>query len=206
MCWRRRWSGLGFRVTRLRFGEIENLFARIGSEGPHLCFAGHTDVVPSGDGELESRPVRRRSAGRRAVRPRRLRHEGRDRRLRRGHARLISKAAVRGSISLLITGDEEGPALDGTVKVLDWMKDHGEVPDFCVVGEPTNPAKLGEVIKIGRRGSLNAAITVHGIQGHAAYPARADNPVHRLAARAGGADGRTARCRQRLVRAVDACR
>ena len=85
-----------------------------------------------------------------------------------------------GSISLLITGDEEGPAVDGTVRVLDWMAAHGEVPDFCLVGEPTNPAQLGEMIKIGRRGSLNARIAVHGVQGHVAYPHRVDNPVHRL--------------------------
>src|SRR6185437_4729700 len=87
----------------------------------------------------------------------------------------------RGSISLLITGDEEGPATDGTVRVLDWMRAQGQVPDFCLVGEPTNPTQLGEMIKIGRRGSLNARITLRGTQGHVAYPHRADNPVHRLA-------------------------
>jgi len=81
---------------------------------------------------------------------------------------------------LLVTGDEAGPATDGTVRVLDWMATHGQIPDLCVVGEPTNPQRLGEVIKIGRRGSLTARIAVHGIQGHAAYPQRADNPVHRL--------------------------
>ena len=89
-------------------------------------------------------------------------------------------APLAGSISLLITGDEEGPATDGTVRVLEWMAAHGQVPDFCLVGEPTNPARLGEMVKIGRRGSLNARITVHGTQGHVAYPQRADNPVHRL--------------------------
>ena len=85
-----------------------------------------------------------------------------------------------GSLSLLITGDEEGPATGGTARVLEWMQAHGHIPDFCLVGEPTNPAQLGEVIKIGRRGSLNARITVQGVQGHVAYPARADNPVHHL--------------------------
>ncbi|MBV9812713.1 MAG: succinyl-diaminopimelate desuccinylase, partial [Acetobacteraceae bacterium] len=85
-----------------------------------------------------------------------------------------------GSVSLLITGDEEGPAVDGTARVLDWMRSRGEAPDFCIVGEPTNPQRLGEVVKIGRRGSLNAKLTVHGTQGHVAYPQRADNPVHRL--------------------------
>ena len=85
-----------------------------------------------------------------------------------------------GSISLLITGDEEGPATDGTVQVVDWMRRHDQVPDFCLVGEPTNPERLGEVIKVGRRGSLNAKLRVFGRQGHVAYPQRADNPVHRL--------------------------
>ncbi len=92
----------------------------------------------------------------------------------------LADGPPRGSISLLITGDEEGPATGGTVRVLEWMQAHGHIPDFCLVGEPTNPALLGDAIKIGRRGSLNAAITVHGVQGHVAYPARADNPVHRL--------------------------
>jgi succinyl-diaminopimelate desuccinylase len=86
----------------------------------------------------------------------------------------------RGSLSLLITGDEEGDATDGTVRVLQWMEANGHVPDFCLVGEPTCPEALGDVIKIGRRGSLNARLTIHGVQGHAAYPQRADNPVHRL--------------------------
>jgi succinyl-diaminopimelate desuccinylase len=92
----------------------------------------------------------------------------------------LASGKPRGSLSLLITGDEEGPAVDGTVRVLTWMEQNGHVPDFCLVGEPTNPTQLGDVIKIGRRGSLNAVIRIHGIQGHVAYPARADNPVHRL--------------------------
>jgi succinyl-diaminopimelate desuccinylase len=97
-------------------------------------------------------------------------------------ARHLQAGPPRGSISLLITGDEEGPATDGTVRVLAWLKDAGALPDFCLVGEPTNPARLGEVIKIGRRGSLNAAITIPGTQGHVAYPHLADNPIHRLVA------------------------
>ena len=88
--------------------------------------------------------------------------------------------ACRGSISLLITGDEEGPAIDGTVKVLEWMRANDQVPDFCLVGEPTCPVRLGDMVKIGRRGSVNMKIEVHGTQGHVAYPHRADNPVHRL--------------------------
>lgn len=97
-------------------------------------------------------------------------------------AGLLEQGPITGSVSLLITGDEEGDAVDGTVKVLDWMEANGQIPDFCLVGEPTNPSKLGEIIKIGRRGSLNARIRVEGTQGHVAYPHRADNPAHRLAA------------------------
>ncbi len=171
---------LGFTVTRLRFGAIENLFARAGTGSPHICFAGHTDVVPRGSGAWTADPF----AG-----------ELRDGVLYgRGACDMkgaiaafaaaagdhLAHAAPRGSISLLITGDEEGPAVDGTVKVLEWMQANGQVPDFCLVGEPTNPSRLGEMIKVGRRGSLNASVTIHGVQGHVAYPARADNPVHRL--------------------------
>ena len=175
---------LGFRVTRLRFGAIDNLFARIGSQRPHLCFAGHTDVVPPGAGAW--------SAGAFAAELRDGMLIGRGACDMKGAiAAFVAACAAhlaghadggppRGSISLLITGDEEGPAIDGTVRVLQWMQAHDEVPDFCIVGEPTNPQRLGDMIKIGRRGSLNATVTIQGIQGHVAYPARADNPVHRL--------------------------
>jgi len=97
-----------------------------------------------------------------------------------GVAGHLEDGPPKGSISFLITGDEEGPAIDGTVKVLAWMKQHNEIPDFCLVGEPTCPVQLGDMVKIGRRGSVNFNITVHGTQGHVAYPQRADNPVHRL--------------------------
>ncbi len=97
-------------------------------------------------------------------------------------ASLLDAGLPRGSISLLITGDEEGAAVDGTARVLEWMEANRQIPDFCIVGEPTCVSRLGDVIKIGRRGSLNARITVHGIQGHVAYPQRADNPIHRLIA------------------------
>ncbi len=171
---------LGFAVTRLRFGDIENLFARIGTAGPHFCFAGHTDVVPAGAGAWSAAPF----AGE-------LRDDvlyGRGACDMKGAiAAFVAACAAhlqagppRGSISLLITGDEEGLAVDGTVRVLDWMVANGQMPDFCLVGEPSNPSRLGETIKIGRRGSLTARIAVHGIQGHSAYPQRADNPVHRL--------------------------
>lgn len=171
---------LGFTVWHLPFASTPNLFARIGTHGPHLCFAGHTDVVPAGgvwrhdpfagvvdDGVLYGRGACDMKGAIAAF-------------IAACESRLARD--VPGSISLLITGDEEGPATDGTVRVLDWMAAHGHIPDFCLVGEPTNPGVLGEVIKIGRRGSLNARITIHGTQGHAAYPHLADNPTHRLVA------------------------
>jgi len=171
---------LGFTVTRLRFGEIENLFARYGSDGPHVCFAGHTDVVPAGAAAWTGDPFGAEIRdgvlyGRGACDM-----KGAIAAFVAAAAQRLMAGPPRGSISLLITGDEEGAAVDGTVRVLDWMRAHGQVPDFCVVGEPTCPTRLGEMIKIGRRGSLNARITVHGTQGHVAYPHRADNPVHRL--------------------------
>ena len=170
---------LGFTCTRLRFGEIENLFARRGTAGPHLCFAGHTDVVPPGDlagwtADPFGAEVRDGTVyGRGAV----------D--MKGGIAAWIAAIAslpsdLPGSLSLLITGDEEGPATDGTVRVLEWMDANGQVPDCCIVGEPTSKAVLGDTIKIGRRGSMNVSITLHGVQGHSAYPQRADNPIHRL--------------------------
>ncbi|APH56496.1 Aspartyl dipeptidase [Granulibacter bethesdensis] len=171
----------GFTVTPLPFGDIANFYAkRVGTgSGPHLCFAGHTDVVPLGDapwsvdafaGEVHDGVLIGRGAC--------------D--MKGAIASFVAACAAcpdhPGTISLLITGDEEGVATDGTVRVLDWMRQAGEIPDFCVVGEPTNPGRLGEVIKIGRRGSLNATLTVRGRQGHVAYPHRADNPLPRLVA------------------------
>ncbi len=171
---------LGFAVTSLRYGEIKNLFARIGDGSPHICFAGHTDVVPVGAANWRSDPF----AG--EVRNDILYGRGACD-MKGGIAAFVAAAAQHlakgpphGSISLLITGDEEGPAVDGTVRVLEWMAANRQLPDFCIVGEPTCPVKLGDMVKIGRRGSLNAKITVHGTQGHVAYPERADNPVHRL--------------------------
>jgi succinyl-diaminopimelate desuccinylase len=167
----------GFRVTRLEFGGIENLYAARDGTGAELCFAGHTDVVPPGDAAWAHDPF----AG-----------EARDGVLYgRGAcdmkgaiaAFVAAAAAAPGArLSLLITGDEEGEAVNGTVKVLAWMAEQGRNPEFCVVGEPTSKLRLGDQIKIGRRGSLNARITVHGRQGHVAYPLLADNPVHRLVA------------------------
>ena len=173
---------LGFTCHRLRFGEIENLFARRGESGPHLCFAGHTDVVPVGEaGAWTADPF----GG--EVRDGLL--YGRGATDMKGAIAafvaavqdfLSARPGAAGSLSLLITGDEEGPAVDGTVRVLEWMAAQGQIPDMCLVGEPTSRVRLGDVVKIGRRGSLNAAITLYGVQGHVAYPQRADNPVHRL--------------------------
>ncbi len=171
---------LGFTVTRLRYGAIENFFARIGDAGPHICFAGHTDVVPAGangwrhdpfGGVIDGGVLYGRGA---------CDMKGGIAAFVAAAARYLQAGRPAGSISLLITGDEEGVATDGTVRVLDWMVAQGQVPDFCLVGEPTCPVRLGDVVKIGRRGSLNARITIHGVQGHVAYPHRADNPAHRL--------------------------
>lgn len=182
---------LGFACTRLAFGpddyRVDNLFARRGAGGPHLCYAGHTDVVPPGDvaawtGDPFSGEVRDgKLFGRGAC----------D--MKGGIAAFIAGLtdylAARpdhtGSISLLITGDEEARSIDGTAKVLGWMSAQGQLPDMALVGEPTSRRVLGDTIKIGRRGSLTARIAVQGKQGHSAYPALADNPVHRLVAALG---------------------
>ncbi|WP_426168143.1 succinyl-diaminopimelate desuccinylase [Sandarakinorhabdus sp. DWP1-3-1] len=180
-------AGLGFTVHRLRFGDapdgpVDNLFATIGSGHPHFAFAGHTDVVPVGDATGWSvDPFAGHVADGRLV--------GRGANDMKGAIAAFVTAAGRhvargftGRLSLVITGDEEGPATWGTVKMLDWLEDTGLVPDLCLVGEPTSAQRLGDMIKVGRRGSLNAWITVNGAQGHVAYPHRADNPVTRLVA------------------------
>ncbi|MBF0269540.1 MAG: succinyl-diaminopimelate desuccinylase [Alphaproteobacteria bacterium] len=168
---------LGFTCHDLPFGEVRNLYARRGSASPHFCFAGHTDVVPPGQGwsvdPFEAQLVDGVLFGRGAV----------D--MKSAIACFVAAVARLGdghpgSISLLITGDEEGVATHGTVKVLDWMNAKGETPDCCLVGEPTNPKSIGDAVKVGRRGSLNGRLTVNGIQGHAAYPHLADNPLPRL--------------------------
>jgi succinyl-diaminopimelate desuccinylase len=179
----------GFAVHRMTFAEpdtapIENLYARIGAEPPNLVFAGHTDVVPPGDekawrhppfaGEVEGGTL----YGRGAV----------D--MKGGIACFVAAALdylaanggkpKRGSISLLITGDEESVAVNGTIKLLQWAAEHGEKFDHCLLGEPSNVAALGDTIKAGRRGSLNGVLVVTGKQGHVAYPDRAENPVRGL--------------------------
>jgi succinyl-diaminopimelate desuccinylase len=182
---------LGFACTRLVFGpddyRVDNLFARRGSGAPHFCYAGHTDVVPPGD------PAAWRDdpfAG--VVRDGILYGRGACD-MKGGIAAFIAgltdflaaHPAHKGSLSLLITGDEEARSVDGTAKVLEWMAANGHIPDMALVGEPTSRRALGDTVKIGRRGSLNAWVTVEGKQGHSAYPAGADNPIHRLAAALG---------------------
>ncbi len=180
---------LGFAVERVVMSEpgmpdIENLYARIGTDGPHLMFAGHTDVVPVGDAAAWTHdPFAAEIAdgqmyGRGAV----------D--MKGGIACFVAAVArhiekhgpPKGSVSFLITGDEEGPAVNGTIKLLEWAAARGERWDACLVGEPTNPDTLGDMIKIGRRGSVSGALTVFGVQGHAAYPHLADNPVRAVIA------------------------
>jgi succinyl-diaminopimelate desuccinylase len=182
-------AGLGFACHRVAFeGEgsypVDNLYARLGTGAPHLMFAGHVDVVPPGDparwtvdpfgGEVRDGQVWGRGAA--------------D--MKSGVACFVAAVARHlerhgppaGSVSLLVTGDEEAQAVNGTVKVLEWAAARGERWDGCLVGEPTCPSRLGEVAKIGRRGSLSARIAVRGRQGHTAYPQRSDNAVHRLVA------------------------
>ncbi|MES0880384.1 succinyl-diaminopimelate desuccinylase [Roseibium sp. SCP14] len=175
----------GFAVSRVTFQDedtldVENLFASIGSGSPHFVFAGHTDVVPVGaesdwtHGPFEGTISDGVLYGRGAVDM-------------KGGIAAFAAAALEfvsetgpdfgGTISFLITGDEEGPAVNGTVKLLEWAKAQGHEFDACIVGEPTNPEKLGDAIKVGRRGSLSGIVTVSGVQGHAAYPHLADNPI-----------------------------
>ena len=178
----------GAHCHRLTFSDtdtpkIENLYARIGDSEPHLCFAGHTDVVPPGDESLWHHPPFAAEIADGIL-------YGRGASDMKGAIAAFVAAALdfvaakgddfEGSISFLITGDEEGPAINGTRKVLDWMRAKNELPDHCVVGEPTNATKLGETIKIGRRGSLNGRLIVMGVQGHVAYPHLAANPVKGL--------------------------
>ncbi|WP_288430327.1 succinyl-diaminopimelate desuccinylase [uncultured Agrobacterium sp.] len=177
-------SPLGFAVDRVMATEdgtpdVENLYARLGTEGPHLMFAGHTDVVPVGDeGAWSHPPFAAEISGGEMFGRGAVDMKGGIACFVAAIARHIEKhGKPAGSVSFLITGDEEGPSINGTSKLLEWAAAKGETWDACVVGEPTNPDQLGDMIKIGRRGSLSGRITVHGVQGHAAYPHLADNPV-----------------------------
>ena len=181
---------LGFRCERMDFSQagtddVANLYARIGSGGRHFCFAGHSDVVPVGD--LSSWTI-----GPFAAELSDGYLFGRGAADMKGAIAAFADAAQRflsrrgrdfgGSISLLITGDEEGPAVNGTVKMLKRLAERGETIDACVVGEPTSSRRFGDMMKIGRRGSMTVDLTVRGVQGHVAYPERLDNAVHRLSA------------------------
>ncbi len=180
-------EGMGFVCTRLVFEEagtdpVDNLYARLGTGSPNFCFAGHTDVVPVGDAAAWSVDP----FGAEIINGKLY---GRGTSDMKGAIAAFTSAVKSfldrngtpdGSISLLITGDEEGPSINGTRKVLDWMQAKGEVIDACLVGEPTNPRAMGDMMKIGRRGSVTATLTAYGAQGHVAYPHLADNPLPRL--------------------------
>jgi succinyl-diaminopimelate desuccinylase len=171
-------TGLGFHCRRMKFENIENLYARRGTASPNLCFAGHTDVVPTGAAEAWSAGPFEAEVrdgvlyGRGAVDM-----KGGIAAWVAAVSRVLAEGDVPGSLSFLITGDEEGPALHGTKRVVETLMAEAEVIDACVVGEPSSQHALGDTIKIGRRGSLNTWITVHGKQGHVAYPDRAANPA-----------------------------
>ena len=181
MC--QRLAAIGFAIEPLPFGAVSNFWARRGSESPLLCFAGHTDVVPSGpEADWSSPPFEP------SIRDGRLYGRGAAD-MKGSLAAMITAVEAfvaehpqqRGSIAFLITSDEEGPAKDGTARVIERLQARGEKIDWCLVGEPSSSALLGDVIKNGRRGSLNAHLRVDGRQGHVAYPQLADNPIHRAA-------------------------
>ncbi|MFO1399989.1 MAG: succinyl-diaminopimelate desuccinylase [Steroidobacteraceae bacterium] len=173
----------GFRVEKLRYGNVDNLWAVRGDSGPVLCFAGHTDVVPTGpleewrsdpfkpvvrDGVLYGRGAADMKSGLAAM-------------VTATEAFVAAQPRHRGSIAYLVTSDEEGPSVDGTRRVVEELRARNQRIDWCVVGEPSSERATGDMIKIGRRGSLSGRLTVHGVQGHIAYPQAAENPVHTLA-------------------------
>ena len=176
---------LGFECHRLHFEQegtapVDNLYARLGTGAPHFCFAGHSDVVPPGEGWVHDPFAAVISDGvlfgrgaadmKSAVAA-----------FAAAVARVTAKGPLNGSVSLLITGDEAGPAVNGTVKMLGWLKQRGERIDHCVVGEPTSVGVVGDTLKIGRRGSINFKVAVRGVQGHVGYPQKANNPIPALA-------------------------
>lgn len=178
-----RLEALGFRIERMPFGPVENLWAHHGEGRPVLCFAGHTDVVPTGpreewqtdpfepvirDGLLYGRGAADMKSGLAAM-------------ITATERFIAANPRHTGTLAFLLTSDEEGPSVDGTRRVMETLEARGEKIDWCVVGEPTSGEALGDTIKIGRRGSLSGKLTVHGVQGHVAYPHLADNPVHAFA-------------------------
>ncbi|MEP6546131.1 MAG: succinyl-diaminopimelate desuccinylase [Gammaproteobacteria bacterium] len=178
-----RLQATGFEVENLRFGPVDNFWAKRGAGGPVFCFAGHTDVVPSGPlDEWHSDPFQP------DIRDGVLYGRGAAD-MKSGLAAMVTACEEfvgryprhRGTIALLITSDEEGPSVDGTRRVVEVLREREQRIDWCLVGEPSSERVLGDTIKIGRRGSLSGRLTVHGIQGHIAYPQTADNPVHAVA-------------------------
>src|SRR6516165_9862301 len=178
-----RLAQIGFVAEPLPFGKVTNLWARRGRSGPVFCFAGHTDVVPSGpleewhsdpfvpavrDGVLYGRGAADMKSGLAAM-------------LTAAEEFIATHPGHSGSLAFLITSDEEGPSVDGTQRVAEVLRTRGEHIDWCVVGEPSSEVTIGDTIKVGRRGSLSGRLTVHGVQGHVAYPQLADNPIHTLA-------------------------
>lgn len=179
----KRLAAIGFRVERMNFGNVANFWAVRGRGAPVFCFAGHTDVVPTGpleewqtdpfvptvsDGVLYGRGAADMKSGLAAM-------------ITATEEFVRQYPDHRGSIAFLITSDEEGPSVDGTKRVVEVLKARGERIDWCIVGEPSSESEIGDTVKIGRRGSLSGRLTVHGIQGHVAYPQLAENPVHTLA-------------------------
>ena len=178
-----RLRAIGFRIESLPFGPVENFWARRGDSGPVFCFAGHTDVVPPGPlEEWRTDPFK-------AVIEDGLLYGRGAADMKSGLAAMITASEEfigrhpnhHGAIAFLITSDEEGPSVDGTRKVVEVLRGRGESIDWCLVGEPSSEEELGDTVKIGRRGSLSGRLTVHGVQGHVAYPQHANNPVHSLA-------------------------
>jgi succinyl-diaminopimelate desuccinylase len=178
-----RLAAAGFTVEQLRYGSVENFWARRGSGGPVFCFAGHTDVVPTGpleewrtdpfvpsvrDGVLYGRGAADMKSGLAAM-------------VTASEEFVAAHPSHKGTIAFLITSDEEGPSVDGTKRVVETLVARNERIDWCVVGEPSSEARIGDTIKVGRRGSFSGRLTVHGVQGHVAYPQLAENPVHTFA-------------------------
>ena len=178
-----RLAGLGFYIEPLRFGSVDNFWARRGDSGPLFCFAGHTDVVPTGpleewhgdpfvpairDGILYGRGAADMKSGLAAM-------------VTATEEFVAAHPRHKGSIAYLITSDEEGPSVDGTKRVVETLAARNEKIDWCLVGEPSSESTIGDTIKVGRRGSFSGRLTVHGVQGHIAYPQLAENPVHTLA-------------------------
>ena len=178
-----RLAGLGFEIERLRYGEVDNLWARRGTSHPVLCFAGHTDVVPSGPvEEWHSDPFQP------TIRGGMLYGRGAAD-MKSGLAAMVTASEqfvlerpnYQGTLAFLITSDEEGPSMDGTKRVVQTLRERAQRIDWCILGEPSSEQRIGDTLKVGRRGSLSGRLKVHGVQGHIAYPQLAENPVHTLA-------------------------